>query len=271
MSKPLKILRIVLLTVFVLIVVIVIAINLFANQALKIGIETAATKTLDVTVTVDSVYLSILGGKLELKNLAIDNPPGYQYDKLLELSSANIEVDIKSLLSDTVNIKQIKLDGVTVVLEQRGISSNNLQDIINTISASTKTKDEPDGEAKKLHVDNLEITNVTVKAKLLPVPGKAGTVTLKLAPIKMTNLGQDDKLDTAELSAKILLAIAKGIAEKGAGILPDGMVDTMKSTLDQTTKVLKATAEEGKKILETGKDIGEGVIEGLGNLLKPKK
>lgn len=36
----------------------------------------------------------------------------------------------------------------------------------------------------------------------------------------MTNLGTDQKLDTAGLSSKILVAITQGIAEQGADILP---------------------------------------------------
>jgi len=40
---------------------------------------------------------------------------------LLELKKAKVEVDIKLLLSDRVNIREISLNGVNVVLEQRGM------------------------------------------------------------------------------------------------------------------------------------------------------
>jgi len=255
-----------------LIVCIVVLIHLVGNSILKTGIETAAIKMLNVGVSIDDVDLSILGGKVSFQNLVIDNPPGYKHDKLLVVGNARIAVSIGSLLKDTVNIKEIMLDGVNVVLEQRGVTGNNLQDIIKAIpKADTKPEGETKRTAKKLHIDNLEITNVTVKAKLLPIPGKADTVTLKLDPIRMTDLGSDDKLDTAKLSAKILLAIATGVAEQGAGILPEGMTDSMKATLSKTAQLGKAAAEEGKKLLEEGKDAGKGLIEGFKGLLKPKK
>lgn len=285
MKKAPKILYIVFGVILVLIVV-VLAVDIFADHALKLGIETAATKTLNVEVSVVDVDLAILAGKLGLNNLLINNPPGYQHDRLLELKDARISVNVKSLLSDAVNIREIKLDGVNLVLEQKGITGNNLQDIIKAIPrGEPKAEDEAKKPAKKLHIDNLEITDVTVNAKLLPVPGKADTVTLKLKPIRMTDLGGDNKLDTAKLSGKILLAIAAGVAEQGAGLLPEDVIGPLKSELKKITELSKTLLEEsgkvfkegedlGKDVVERAKDVGEGIKdidEGFKGPLKPKK
>ena len=271
MKKTLKIVRIVLIVVLLVIFVVALAINIFAERALKMAIETAATKTLNVGVSVGEIDLSIIGGKLGISNLLINNPPGYQHDRLLELKDARITVDIGSLLSDTVKIRQFKLDGVRVVMEQRGVSGNNLQDVIKAIPSEPKAETETGKPAKKLQIDDLEISNVIVDVKLLPVPGKKDTVTMKLSPIRMTDLGSDEKLDVAVLSAKILLAIAKGIAEQGANVLPKEMVSTMKSTLSQTLDMGKTAAKEGEKLLEEGKDTGKEIIEGFKGLLKRKE
>jgi hypothetical protein len=264
MKKLRKILLVTLAVIVILVAAVVVFVNLFADRAVKAGIETAATKTLNVGVTINSLDLSILGGKLALQDLIIKNPPGYQHDKLLQLKTANIAVDVRSLLSDVVNIKEIKLDGAEVVLEQRGVSGNNLQDIMKSLPSAPKTEAGAQPSGKKLHIDSLEISNITVKAKLLPIPGKADTVTLKLSPIKMTDLGGDNKLDTAALTGKILVAIANGIAEQGAGILPDDMLGSLKSTLAKT-------AELGKEVIKTTENLGKDLTEGLKGLLKPKK
>ena len=265
MKKALKILYVTAAVILVMVLAAALLIHFFADSALKVGIETAATKTLNVKVSVAGVKLSIFGGKLALQGLVINNPPGYKYERLLELKKAQILVNVRSLLSDTVEIREIILDGVNVTLEQRGISSNNIQDIIKTISAGEKP---PTGQAqkppKKLRIDNLEITHVTVNAKLLPIPGKVDTVTLTLSPIKMTNLGGDNNLDTAALTGKVLTAIAGGIAEKGTGLLPDEVTGAMKS-------VLGKTMDAGKGVIQGGRDIGKGVGEGLKGLFRQKK
>jgi uncharacterized protein involved in outer membrane biogenesis len=271
MKKSLKTVSIVLLAVLILAAVVVVAIDIFAERALKTGIEVAATKALNVRVSVGKVDLEIFAGKLGIGNLLISNPPGYQYDKMLELKDAQIKVDVKSLLGERVNIREIKLDGVNIFLEQRGVSGNNLQDVTKTVSDGRKAEGKSEKGGRKLHIDNLEISNVTVKAKLLPVPGKADTITLKLDPIVMTDLGSDNKLDTAELSSKILIAIVTGVADKGTGVLPKEMTIAMKSTLDTTIELGKTATKEGKKLLEEGKGRGEGVIDGLKGLLKKPK
>jgi len=275
MKRTLKALRVILLAILILVVVAVLAVNLFADRAVRLGIETAATKTLNVAVTVSNIDLSIMNGKLAMQNLLINNPPGYQHDKLLELKSAEIEVDVKSLLSDVVNIREIKLDGMDVVLEQRGISGNNLQDVIKAISGGPKDKGKPETSGKKLHIDNLEISDVTVRVKLLPIPGKVDTVTLNLSPIRMTNLGGDNKLDTAALSGRILLAIANGVAEQGVGVLPKEIVDSITSALGKTIDLSKGIIEGregiGQEIIKSTEGIGKGITEGLKGLLKPKK
>ncbi|MHC4655792.1 MAG: AsmA family protein [Planctomycetota bacterium] len=263
MKKSLKILYTVLSVIVILLIIAVIAINLFADSAVKMAIESAGTKALQVGVAVDSVNLSILGGKIGFQNLVIDNPPGYKHEKLLELGDAKIAVETGSLLTDIVNIKEIRLDGLNVVLEQRGISGNNLQDIMKSLPAKEAEPSEPGG--KKLHIDNLEITNAQVKVKLLPLPGKVDTLTLKLAPIKMTDLGGENDIDTVALTRKVLLAIAGGIAEQGAGILPEDMLGSLASQLDKLGALPAAFLDKGGKLLDAGKDVGGGIIKGAGD------
>ncbi len=272
MKSVRKILRIVLLAIVALIVCIVIVIHFFGNSLLKTGIETAASKTLSVGVTINDMDFSILGAKVSFQGLVIDNPPGYKYEKLLEIGDARIAVSTGSLLKDTINIKEIMFDGVNVVLEQKGVTSNNLQDIIKAIP---KSEEEPEDQTKKagkkLHIDKLELTNIVVKAKLLPVPGKIDTVILKLDPIVMNDLGSDDKLDVATLTGKILLAIATGVAKQGAGLLPESVTDAMSTTLGITAEVGKAAVEGGAKLLEGGAEAGKEIIEGVQGLFKSKK
>jgi len=243
----------------ILIVIAVLAVNLFADYAVRVGIETAATKTLNVGVSVSNVDLSIMAGKLALQNLLINNPPDYQHDKLLELKNAEIEIDIKSLLSDVVNIKEIKLDGVNVVIEQRGISGNNLQDVITAIRNGSK-----EGEGKSLRVDNLEISNITVQMKLPSFTAQDDTIKFELSTIRMTNLGYDNKLDMADLSGEIVLAIANRVVEQGVGVLPKDIITTLIPTLDKTIDL-------STRIIESTEDIGKEITEGIKSLLKPKK
>ncbi|MHC4539355.1 MAG: hypothetical protein ACYS74_06190 [Planctomycetota bacterium] len=163
MKKRLNILYIIFSVLAVGVVGVLIAVSLFADGALRVAIESAGSRALNVGVSVSDVDLSILRGRLGVRGLTINNPPGYQHEELLELSEAKITVDAGTVLDEVINVKDIRLDGVTVILEQRGVSGNNLQDIMKALPAGQERTSQAQG--KKLHVESLEITNAKASVK----------------------------------------------------------------------------------------------------------
>jgi len=196
---------------------------------------------------------------VSMADLRVKNPAGYTNPELMVLGKGSVQAKIGSLMGDPARIERIDLSGVHLVIEQKGLT-NNLQTILDGIAAAGGTGDKKPKEegGKSLQVGELEISDVTVDVKLLPIPGQSKDVQLKLAPIRLSNLGTADKLSVAELSTKVLLAIAGGIAEQGAGVLPQEIIGPMQSFLTEQGKVL---LETGTQILEQGKSAGEQIIK----------
>jgi len=258
------ILNYVVLPLVILLIVLVVAFFFVGNSLIKTGIEAAATKTLGVPVTVKSINLSILRGRVAIKGLVVKNPPGYANETLLELGEGVVNLDIGSLMSDTVKIKLIKLDGTKLTMEQKGLT-NNLKEILDRLPKEEKeAAPKAEKPGKNLNINKLEITNTNVRVKLLPIPGKSDTISLKLDPIVMENLGTDKKLSMGSLVAKVLGAMATGVAKQGAGLLPDDMVKGIGSAFDKT-------AELGKDAVKTTTEAGKGAIEGIKGLFGGKK
>jgi hypothetical protein len=266
------VLNYIVLPLVILLIVLVAVFFLVGTSLIRSGVEKAASSTLGVPVTIKGIDLSILQGYVGIKGLVIKNPPGYANENLLELGEGVVNLDIGSLMSDTVKIQLVKLDGTKLTIEQKGLS-NNLKEILDKLPKEGKEAEpKPEEEGKNLHINHMEITNTNVMVKLLPIPGKSDTVSLKLDPITMDNLGTDEKLRTGVLVAKVLKAMATGIAKQGAGVLPDDMVKGIGSSIEKAAEIGKAATEEGKKALESGKEAVEG-IKGLlgGKKEEPKK
>ena len=215
-------------------------------------------------VELGSINLSVLGGSVKLKDLVVHNPAGYELPILMKLGGADVKVKIGSLMSDKVDIDHIILDNIEVSIEQKGFSTN-LNDILKSLPKSEeKAPSEPAAPGKKLHIKTLEINNIAVTAKLLPIPGKSSAVTFKIAPIKMTDLGSDNKLDMAALTGKILVAIAEGVAKQGTDLLPADVTGSLKSGLGSAGNLLKGvgsqTGDVGKGAIETGKKVGQSIF-----------
>jgi hypothetical protein len=247
-----KVLRWILIVLAAVIVLGIVVFLVAGNQLLKIGITKGASSALKVPVELESINLSVLGGSVTLKDLVVHNPAGYELPTLMKLGGADVKVNIGSLMSDKVAIDHIILDNVEVTIEQKGMSTN-LNDILKALPKSDEKASAPSEPAqggKKLYIKTLEINNVAVTAKLLPIPGKSSAVTFKIAPIKMNDLGSDNKLDMAALTSKILTAIAEGVAKQGADLLPSDITGSLKSGLGKT----------GEAVQSTGKKIGEGIL-----------
>jgi hypothetical protein len=243
----------ILLGIFLLgIIVVVGLLHTLGDRALKLGIETAGTKALNVGVTVENASFSLLRGRLTLKNLTIQNPAGYDTPKLFEVDRMEIEADLPSFLGKTVHIKKIYLDAAGLTVEQKGLS-NNLQEVLDHVANSKPKTTEPKqpSQGKEVLVDDLDITNTKVQVKLLPIPGRAEDLSINLSPIQIRNLSSDKPITTAELVVQVLGAIADGLAKQGGGMLPSEILGPLQSVL----------GPDG--ILGSGKQVLDKTIQGI--------
>jgi len=266
-GKVKKIATVVGVVLLILILTAAVIFKLYGNQLIRKGIIAGAQKTLQVGVRLDSVSLKVLAGKADLKNLEIDNPEGYKNPTFLKLGHAFVDLNVSSLLSDTVEIETVQIEDINLVIEQNGLS-NNLKDILNNLPesqpAEPETKPAKKGAGKNIQIKVLEIKNVQVEAKLLPIPGRADQVKLPPINIRLENIGTAEKIDMAGLTKKILTEISKAVADKGKGLLPTDMVDSLGDELKELSG----------QLLEDTKDIGKGatdVIKGIGDIFKKKE
>lgn len=264
MKKLVKSISSVFLILVVVLIVAAVAVNLLADRLVGTAVETAGTKALNVGVDVGRARLSILSGRLGLGNVTVNNPPGYEHETLLTLDKTDVSVDAKSLLTDEVRMTDVRLDGMHVVMEQKGLS-NNLYDVIEPLQRDRSAS------GKRLYIDDLKITSVTVTVKLLPVPGQVDTARLQLEPIEMTDLGRNEKLDIAALTAKIILAVTAGVAKQGADVLPKETLIGLSTVLDSAIDIGRVIFGTGQGRQEGAEDITKEITEGLKGILGPKK
>ncbi len=265
LRKLLKAVLFIIVVLVVLAIVGVVAVALFADKIVQTAVEEAGTKTLNVPVGVGKADVAILRGAVGLQKITVANPAGFQGPALLTLERVNVTADAGSLLTNEVHITDMQLANMEVFVEQQGLQ-NNLYEVIKPLREPRA----PTG--KRLLIDTLEISNITVHASLSGVPGKPQTAQFTLGNIMMTDLGRDERMDTAVLISKIILAVAAGIAEQGGGILPKETVGEITGILDKAidiSRMIFGSPQTGDPN-RTG-DLGKSVTEGLQDLLGGQK
>jgi len=230
----------ILITLIVLGILAMVATMLFSGRIVRTAVETAGTRTLNVRVDADRASASLLSGAVALHGITVANPPGFQGPALLQLGQVSLRAETRSLLTSEVLIRDMQLDNMEVFVEQKGLQ-NNLYQVVKPL----REPHPPTG--RSLVIDNLEIRNVTVHVALAALPGRPQSVDLQLPAIRMTDLGRNEKMDTAALIGKILLAVTEGIARQSGGILPPETIGDLGTVLDKALDLGKIILGGQKK------------------------
>jgi hypothetical protein len=270
MRRLLKLILSIITVLAVLAIIGVVAVALLADRAVKAAVESGGAKTLKVPVTVGAADASILGGSIDLQNLAVANPQGYDGPSLLTLKKVDVAADTGTLFGSQIVVKTMALDQMEVFVEQKGLK-NNLYEVIQPL----RQPREPSG--KSLVIDKLTISNILVHISLPSLPGQeAQTVDVKVAPITMTELGRNERMDTPILISKVLLAVAQGIAEQTGDILPKETLSDISGVIDKAVDIGRILFGDKKTDGQTeqksgGGDAGKTITEGIKDILGGKK
>lgn len=102
----------------------------------KSSIETTTTEMLDTSVSVDEVGISILDGSGTIKGITIQNPESFSDNPAVRLQEISLAIDLSTLLSDVVVVKEIRIQKPELYFEQKA-SGNNLKTLNDRMSASS--------------------------------------------------------------------------------------------------------------------------------------
>ena len=170
LSKKLRRLIIKLVVILVLILIILIAGGLlFIDQIVKVGIEKGVPAVLgnDITAKIEHFHLGVFQGRVEVGNLIIGNPEGYdQNGYAFKLGEVVADVDLGTVTKDKIRIEQLTLKDIDVVYE-RGWTSSNLEEILSRLDKGEKEEkekekkdDNKEKKEKRFQFDLIEIENV---------------------------------------------------------------------------------------------------------------
>ena len=262
------------------------ALELSLDKVVLKGVNAAAPAALGVPVTLQDASISLLRGKAALQGLHIGNPEGFKTDGLFDLGSIAVDIDNSTLLSDTIVIKEIAIDGLALTYE-KGLLDSNLGALIEQLSAGaekeapeageaeepTEPQDATEKPAKKVVIEKLSITGSRMNFSITGAAALTGggAIPLPLPPITLTDLGKEkESITFVEAIQEVLQAIAgaAGTAIAGAGNL---VGDAGKAVGEGAMDVGEGAVEAGKAVGGAALDAGKAVGDALKNVNPFKK
>lgn len=236
----------------VAVVVIVVVVVLFVALAsvdsiVKAAIERVGSDVTQTEVTVDEVEISLTSGEGTIRGLVIGHPEGFE-ERIMRIGEARVVLDIGSLTSDTIVIKEISVTAPEVTVEVSGAGTNvsRLQETLAQAGGGGSSSGGNPEDEKKLVIDRVTLADGRVDLKAAGLDRGVGA---NLPTITLTDIGKDSGgADPAEVAKVILAAVS---AAAGQAAITSGVLQKLEG----------GVGEKAKGLLEKGAGGLKGVLK----------
>ncbi len=245
-----------LMVLVVLGAILVFFLGMFLNTFVEKGVEVFGPQITGTSMTLQSVDLSPWSGVGHLEQLVVGNPQGFETPYAFKLGMVHVEADLPSVVSDTLIIREIVIDGPEINFEGT-LAGSNISKIQENVDAFLKSEDtieadprieSEEGKEKKLVIDEFILKNASVHLSTPLLKGK--DVSIPLPDIHMRGIGNEsDGATLGEVFGIIFSRVNSGVLDAIAdsGQVFGGGLKKIGDSLDS----LKEQAEEsGSEILE---------------------
>jgi uncharacterized protein involved in outer membrane biogenesis len=253
-------------------VVVVIGIALILFGLSKIGpLIKAAVNTYGPPITktelrLGDVGVSIFSGEAKLKDFFLGNPKGFNAPQAMKVGSIFVNVDEKSLTSNTIVIDKIEVLRPEITYEKTR-TTDNFQTILNNVKsatgpgATTKKPAEEKGGGKKLLIRDFILKEGKVNLTMTGLVGK--TVNATLPDIHLKDIGKSKGGGSpAEIFSEVFAALHKQITSPA-------MTDALKKSLKDMGLSPEMLSAEATKAVESAveKEVGAETTKKLKGIL----
>ncbi len=230
----------------------------WAGPALKKTIESLGPEITGAPVEVGSLYIYPLTGSITANHLRLGNPEGFSSPDAIVIDHLKIRIDMKTVMSDTIVIKEVVLEGPDFTYERK-LTTDNISAIRKNIRSHFKQgqSEQPTPKPaapkaasnRKVVIEHLILRDGWVNAELSQIGG----ISVRLPDMERNDIGKKGSgmgLDTA--------------FDQILAILDDAIVEVITSAGKASGSILKDAGDAAKDLGDTASD----ALKGLGNLLK---
>lgn len=196
------------------------------DYLVKTNIEEIGTELTRTGVSVSSVSISPFTGKGSISGFSVANPDDFETGEALRIEQFDIEIDLQSILSNTIVVKDISITQPRLTVEQR-LPANNLKTLMNNIESATTDSD----SQTNMIIERIIIEDGSIYLRT-DVGGEQER-TIKLPAIELTDVGK------GEQSVKqTVLALAEPVVEEALKAALKGGLEQLKENARDTLKDL---------------------------------
>lgn len=205
-----------------------IVLTLSLDGLVKSNIEEIGSEMTGTAVTVSEVSISPFTGSGIIRGFNVSNPDGFETEDALSIERFDIEIDVWSLFSDNIVIREIIVTAPHLTVEQQ-IPANNLKTIMDNIQQAI-----PEGETET----NLVISHLVVDEGIVHLRTDVGGTeerTIELPRIEQRDLGTEHhsiRQTVREIAEPVVEQALRAALKGGLDQLQDKARDALRDLFD---------------------------------------
>ena len=244
--------------ILVVIIVAVLVIGLSKlGPIIKHAVNTYGPEITKTEVSVSDVGISIFSGQAKLKNFFLGNPKGFKSPQAMKVGSIYVDVNEKSLTSDTIIVETVEVVRPEITYEKKH-GTDNFKSILSNIKSNTsksktsKKNSAKEEESKKLVINNFIVRQGKVNLDMSMVPGSNIAASASLPDIHLKDVGKEKGgATTEEVFNEVFAALYKSITSPAVTAALSKKLEKLGSgvniTVDEGTKKQADKATEAVK------------------------
>ena len=254
----------------ILLVLATVAVALYIETIAKTAIERGATYALGVETTLGSADVGLWSGTFSMGDMTIANPAGFESPYFTHLGQGDVEVALKTLRQETVELPTLTLTDLEIYLDKKEGKANYDVILENLKRFESQENAQDDAGGKKFIIEEVLIKNIMVHVQLLPLGGDLTKLDVPIDEVRLHDVGSgtDGSVLMSELTSVIIKAVLAAIVQKGGGLIPSDILGDLGQGLGSRAEIgLDVATGLGDRIKDAGGGLDE-VTEGLGDAIK---
>lgn len=261
-ARAKKILRIVGVSLAVLVVVLSLVLWRIGS-IIESSINTAIPIVLGVPASVESVDVSVLRGKVDIKDLEIGNPEGYDSPYMFHMDLLKLDIAMRDLFKKQVHINKIHIIGPHVWYHQK-LTSNNISDFLKQLPGGDKEdKPKKDKKGKDSEPITVVIDHFLLDEGTLGVKAGVG-LEMPLAKVELFDLGKDGAFIPLQAVRILVSAVLDSIVH-AVGSIGGAALDATGAVGDAAVKGVSVV---GDAAVKGASAVGGAAVKGAGAVVK---
>jgi len=254
------------------IVALVLALPLWIGPVVKSAANAVVPSKTGTGFNLGEFSLNQYVGRLTVGDMQLENPAGCSQRMAATLGNLHVDVDMGTVLSDTIVVEDVVLKDVFVSYVSDDKGENNFAVIQRNATGGSKAEGEGEGEgegevegegetsqtSKKVIIDHLLVEGVLVQI---------GPISLPLPKIELNGIGRkSDGVTLQEAWNQIYESVAKSCSAIGVNLSDFG-----NASMDQAVKAVdasKALGEKGMGHAKRAADAANESVKGMSDALK---